>query len=511
MAGPRIFISYAQESQQDEQFVHQLIKDLYEAELEPVTLEDQQHAFTEENFVQALNEKLLDCRWVLLVQTSDALASPHVQLTINTALNLAVQKRIRSVFAIATELVPPQEIPPTWTTIRTFDASKDYPRALARLLLVLEPTLSATAPTVQAQVAPPPAFQSIINLPVKATSSSSTGFVNDKPLPLPKTLWLRGKKWQRWLVPLSIVFAVILIATISINTFARAVTAATRVAIPTATHVKMPIPTVDANATATITAANSAATQIAVYAVKTAQAVQVANMVATANAISTQNAAQAASATNTAVANQVNATATATAMAMNLYNSATSQQPALNDPLSAPNANNSWAVVSTNTSFCGFNNGSYVVNTKGGNLRAACLDKNDLFSNFAIQVQMTFTPPSAACGLTLRAQDADVSSYRLYFNSHGSYKFYGYPDAQGNVGQPLHGPASTISATQANTITAIAMNNTFYIYANGQFVTRASASANGPASGAIGMGCRLDDAMTVSEASFQSLKVWNLP
>lgn len=136
MTIPRIFVSYAFSggTQREDQFTPRLVNDLRAAGADVIVDEA---SSTNEDLAQSLNHTLPGCHWLVLVQTPASLHSPRVQLAVNTALNLVVQGRMQGVLRVITEPCGPGEVPPTWTTLNLFDASKDYPRALTRLLLAL--------------------------------------------------------------------------------------------------------------------------------------------------------------------------------------------------------------------------------------------------------------------------------------------------------------------------------------------------------------------------------------
>lgn len=136
MTIPRVFVSYAISggAQREDQFTTRLVNDLRAAGADVIVDEV---SSTNDTLAQSLNQVLPGCNWLILVQTPAALHSPRVQLTVNTALNLVVQGRMQGVLRVITELCDAEDMPPTWTTLNQFDASKDYPRALTRVLLSL--------------------------------------------------------------------------------------------------------------------------------------------------------------------------------------------------------------------------------------------------------------------------------------------------------------------------------------------------------------------------------------
>lgn len=136
MTLPRVFVSYAFNggTQREDQFTTRLVNDLRAAGADVILDEASR---TNDDLAQSLNHVLPDCTWLVLVQTPASLRSPRVRLAVNTALNLVVQGRMQGVLRVIIEPCGPGEVPPTWTTLDLFDASKDYPRALTRVLLAL--------------------------------------------------------------------------------------------------------------------------------------------------------------------------------------------------------------------------------------------------------------------------------------------------------------------------------------------------------------------------------------
>jgi hypothetical protein len=136
MTIPRVFVSYAFSggTQAEDQIIPRLVNDLRTAGVDAILDEA---SSTNDDLAQSLNQMLPGCDWLILIQTPASLHSPRVQLTVNTALNLVVQGRMQGVLRVITEPCDSGEVPPTWTTLDKFDASKDYPRALTRVLLTL--------------------------------------------------------------------------------------------------------------------------------------------------------------------------------------------------------------------------------------------------------------------------------------------------------------------------------------------------------------------------------------
>jgi hypothetical protein len=468
--GSRTVVCYAQESSEDSRFAQRLIDDLCDAGVDVVTCENRQGIAMEESVIAKLQES----QWVILVQTPAAHRSPQVQLTIDIALNLASQQRMRGVLSMIAVPHSLQDIPSTWTTLKTFDASEDYPKALARLLLTLNPVLSASMPSIQMRAAPPPAFQ-----PMMAESPEPEMEPDDKPARF-MPLWLRKKQLKSWLVPLSAVLALVLVAGVSMEVFAMITHAHAQPVVakkPVATMsvrvvTQPPVPTPTPNIAPTPTPVPTQLPVVAQPPMPTP----------------TPNIAT---------------------IAQTLYQNVMQRQPTLTDPLNAQDGNN-WDNTTGATGGCELLSNGYSVSalaTGSTEIWAYCLEHSTSFSNFAYQVQMTYGVLNAPspCGLVFRAHGTDMhSSYRLYFGEDGSYELDGY---QGTSLINGNGVPINANTNQANTLTVIAKNNDIYIYANNQFI--AHVADNAGTSGSIGMVCKAPSG-AISQAGFQFAKIWTI-
>ena len=458
MIGPRIFVGFAEEVQRDRLFAQQLVDDLRDAGNDVALLTNSEKAVEDDAFIHTLNQQLAACEYVLFILSPEALHSAKVQMIVNTALNLVVRQRIRGVFALLATPIDVQDMPPTWTTIRVFDATQDYPRAFARVQLALTPITATSLAT------PPPAQQ-----PLAPTLQEPTQPVLppsfDRPLtPLspirpPRVRQQRFRIWSALVVLVSVLG--LTIGLITYTTYAN--------------HKKA-----DANLV---------------------QKTQ--NPVATLVATATRGF------TPTAVATRVPMpTAIATAFPntpQGLYASVLQSQPLIVDPLSQPD-NNQWDITTSNgAGSCQFVNGAYDITSIKAGHRQPCVMKNNPFQNFALQGQMSYVAGPGPCGLIARKQGSTVMSYRLNYYANGDYEFLGPEYAPGHpltLVKRTPAPAST----QPVTLTLIAKNDTFYLYINGQFA--ASAKDATFASGTLGFICR--DNPSPTEARFTNAKIWNL-
>jgi hypothetical protein len=162
--------------------------------------------------------------------------------------------------------------------------------------------------------------------------------------------------------------------------------------------------------------------QLHMQATSTAQTLQTreARATAVANAQATGTAVAIANATATAQA-QATAAAVATATALqNIYTSATSGTPALNDSL-ASNTGSSWDEdLAQGGGGCGFSGGAYHASLDSKGFYFPCVAENTNFGNFAFQVRMTIVSGDAG-GLVFRSDRANFKLYLLVFNRDGTY------------------------------------------------------------------------------------------
>lgn len=140
LAGPRssapqrIFVSH---SHKDNKFTKRLVTDLQTAGAD-VWVDLTKIAYND--FVKKINDGLTNRQWLVLVQTPHALRSAWVQLEVNAAIALVVQKRMRAVIPFIARPCESDEIPPLWAILHAYDATRNYQMALNQLLGALELT-----------------------------------------------------------------------------------------------------------------------------------------------------------------------------------------------------------------------------------------------------------------------------------------------------------------------------------------------------------------------------------
>lgn len=229
---------------------------------------------------------------------------------------------------------------------------------------------------------------------------------------------------------------------------------------------------------------------------------------ATANAQTTGTAVAQANATATVIAQGTQqAAATATAL-QNIYTSATSGAPVLNDPLIQQD-NNNWEVDSKNGGGgCAFTGGAYHATMPQAGFFASCYAQSSNFSNFALQVQMNIVTGDRG-GVIFRADSVNYKLYLFRIAQDGSYNLFLYVDNNGSHARSLLQGNSSIIHTgrnQNNTLTVIARNANIYFYVNQQYL--ASISDSTYSSGEIGFFG--EDQTNPTDVAFTNFKVWTL-
>jgi hypothetical protein len=174
MASVRVFISYAfvDEQHRDYLFAQRFAEDLRSAGAGVVV--DSANV-GEQAFVQRLNRVLPNCQWLIVIQSPDALQSLRVQMCVNTALQFVTQQRMQGVLAIVATLCDTQDVPLAWEQLPAFNATEDYPRALAQVLLSLDLQSShgAADPLLDSQFANISSATLIYDVPIRLPVSSN--------------------------------------------------------------------------------------------------------------------------------------------------------------------------------------------------------------------------------------------------------------------------------------------------------------------------------------------------
>ncbi len=448
MGSSHIFVGFAQEAQRDRLFAQKLVDDLLDMGDNVALLINGKQTIEDDVFIQTLNQQLAACEYVLVVLSPEALLSTKVQMIVNSALNLLVKQRLRGLFALLAAPIDTQTMPPTWTTIRMFDATQDYPRAFARVQLALTPI------TAKMQNAPP-LSQSLSSLPSVTTRMVVPLMSDGEPIPLvpirsPKA---HQRHVRQWLLPLALVSILgLILGLITYTTYAISKKASSNFvqqpSHPVATSVTTATPSLPATSTA----------------------------------------------------------ATFPTTPQSLYTGVMQSKPILVDRFDQPD-DTRWDISQPNgAGGCQLLNGTYDVTSTKVNFRQICTLKNTMFQNFAFQSQLSFVSGPGPCGFIARMQGRTVGlSYRLYYLANGDFEFLGSENVPGKNTTLIkrtfaHAPAQRI------TLTLIAMQSNFYIYINGQFIASAQDAAF--TSGTLGFICK--DTSTPTEAHFMNAKIWSL-
>jgi hypothetical protein len=248
--------------------------------------------------------------------------------------------------------------------------------------------------------------------------------------------------------------------------------------------------------------------QLRMQATSTAQTVrtQEAQATALAYAQATGTAVAYANATSTAQAvATANAVATATVL-QDIYTSATSGTPVLNDSL-AFNTGSGWDEnLAQGGGGCGFNSGAYHASLTPKGYYFTCIAHNTNFSNFAFQVQMQIVQGDAG-GLVFRANSSAYKFYVLSIGRDGTYAVSTSKDFSHNTeigyGQS---PAFKQNAGQTNLLTLVARGNNMYFFVNKQYA--GSINDGAYKSGQIGL--MVDNRSGSTDVAFKNAQVWKL-
>jgi len=164
MTSPRIFVSYhlTRATRPSYGLIPRLVADLRAAGAD-VVMDECDHASGDVS--QDTYQQMQHCQWVILVETPELLHSVRAQALMQMARHLVDQRHLLGVLRVIATPYQAQEVPPTWVTLRRFDASKDYSRALAGVLLEIGLGRSASTGDVRLGAAPPPVARPRILLP----------------------------------------------------------------------------------------------------------------------------------------------------------------------------------------------------------------------------------------------------------------------------------------------------------------------------------------------------------
>ncbi len=125
---PRIFVSY---NRQDVLFTRRFVASLEGA---GATVWVDWEGARDGDFLKRINQGLVRCDWLALVETPNSLRSDPVEMEVNAALNRVLYGQMRGVVRLIASARDPRSVPPTWATLQYYDATSDYDGAVAALL-----------------------------------------------------------------------------------------------------------------------------------------------------------------------------------------------------------------------------------------------------------------------------------------------------------------------------------------------------------------------------------------
>jgi hypothetical protein len=226
------------------------------------------------------------------------------------------------------------------------------------------------------------------------------------------------------------------------------------------------------------------------------------------NATATAQTIQGAQAT----ANIDGATATATTLST-LLTQTTGKTPTFDDNLTDNSGAGKWDQGTTiNTSVastgCAFKNSTYHVSEAQQGFLQPCIAENTDFSNFVYQVQVTLDQgDQAQVGMLFQVDSTNKAYYFFSIGSDGSYALalYNSSDQVNNLSSGVS-PAITTGLGQSNQLSVLAKNGSYYLYANGQYLT--TVTNTGLSSGKIGLA--VVNQNTPADAEFSNAQIWKL-
>jgi hypothetical protein len=242
-----------------------------------------------------------------------------------------------------------------------------------------------------------------------------------------------------------------------------------------------------------------------VYASVTAQAQATNQALATVQTHIDATATAQANALATATAQVNQATATATTF-QDMLSSVTGGSAALNDPLSDNSQHNHWDEGATKTGNCMFTGNAYQASEALQGYLQPCIAESTNFSNFVYQVQLSITQGNQG-GILFRADGANGTFYLFRIGTDGSYAFDLYNGSKhSSTLASGYSTAITTGLDQSNQLAVYARGSTFYLFANGQYIT--SLKDGTLSSGQIGV-VALDYSIP-SQVKFSDAQVWTI-
>jgi len=192
----------------------------------------------------------------------------------------------------------------------------------------------------------------------------------------------------------------------------------------------------------------------------------------------------------------------------------------LNDPLNQQNPQRNWDASSGACSFS--TDGYHVVANAQSQGFTLCSTATSDYTNFAYQVQMTFTKvtgTAASGGLVFRGNKASKQFYFFEIFTNGAFDLYRCPGPNGaacpllsvTTGGPI--PSFHANLNQPNTIAVLANGNEFSLYVNNQLAVGPIVDTTADSTythGTIGMMARESGANAETDVVFNNIKIWKM-
>jgi hypothetical protein len=442
---PRILVSYYRTSMQVEEYnlVCRLITDLRSVGIDVLIDEIQ-------DIHIPLTANLAPYDWILLIQTKDvsSFASVKARLTQAFAQNgRQDRQKILKVFVSISHtpaVLAASDIP------TTFDASVDYPRAFAAIMLTVYPNRQKQIyGTTHATATPNP---------VTPSYNRRAGIFAEPPFRSTRTTGPRQLLYIAGIaLAMLMLFGIIMLHAQTVS----------------------PIKTTSIKNTSIKTTSIKTVTP-EIMKMKTTQA---------------------------PTPKQSTTTAMATMTPGTLYTQVTSRTPTINDSLQSQSTSQ-WDSLQQQGVSCLFTNGTYhdsILPPAKAPKRQACLAEEPVFANLALQVDMQILQGDVG-GIIFRANGRS-SYYWFSLDSHGCYRLV-LLTAAGQAQILSNDQFSCLSITMQNTnqLTVIAQNSNIYLYIDGNFIHQFSNSFL--TKGQIGlMAIERTQPTTIA---FSNLKVWQL-
>ncbi|HUY75276.1 MAG TPA: toll/interleukin-1 receptor domain-containing protein [Ktedonobacterales bacterium] len=201
---PRIFVSH---SHLDEAFALRLAGDFERA---GAFVWIDKHDIKQGDFLKRINEGLAACDWLVLVETTDSLTSPAVEMEVNAALIRVLYLQMRGVLRFIAGSRDPRIVPALWAPLQYYDGTADFARATADTLDAIrdgDARWAATAPAPTTPSLPTSAMPAGHSSPLAAlvadayadndwhaVSDASDMLLTDDPTAVTVAIWrMRGR------------------------------------------------------------------------------------------------------------------------------------------------------------------------------------------------------------------------------------------------------------------------------------------------------------------------------